>query len=41
MDYLTYINSTYPIRRTEQQKEEFREYVTNANDEAFQALIKR
>ena len=27
MDYLTYINSTYPIRRTEQQKEEFREYV--------------
>ena len=27
MDYLTYINSSYPIRRSEQQKEEFRTYV--------------
>ena len=27
MDYLNYINNTYPIRRTEQEKEEFRDYV--------------
>ncbi len=27
MDYLNYIHNTYPVRRTEEQKEQFREYV--------------
>ena len=27
MDYLGFLHSTYPIRRTEEQKETFREYI--------------